>query len=98
MSTSKPGTAKFITLLLICIILCMSSTAFNVAYQSKTILVINEQTSSIAMSIFSGIFNLGIGLGSFIGGQTINILNIQSIGYIAGIIGILSVIFYIRRR
>ncbi|WP_295568395.1 hypothetical protein [uncultured Holdemanella sp.] len=76
----------------------MSSTAFNVAYQSKTILVINEQTSSIAMSIFSGIFNLGIGLGSFIGGQTINILNIQSIGYIAGIIGILSVIFYIRRR
>ncbi|WP_308585385.1 hypothetical protein [uncultured Holdemanella sp.] len=76
----------------------MSSTAFNVAYQSETILVINEQTSSIAMSIFSGIFNLGIGLGSFIGGQTINILNIQSIGYIAGIIGILSVIFYIRRR
>ena len=76
----------------------MSSTAFNVACQSETILVTNEQTSSIAMSIFSGIFNLGIGLGSFIGGQTINILNIQSIGYIAGIIGILSVIFYIRRR
>lgn len=66
MSTSKPGTAEFITLLLICIILCMSSTAFNVAYQSETILVINEQTSSIAMSIFSGIFNLGIGLGSFV--------------------------------
>lgn len=94
----KPSTASIITLLLICVVWGMSSTAFNVACQSETILVTNEQTSSIAMSIFSGIFNLGIGLGSFIGGQTINILNIQSIGYIAGIIGILSVIFYIRRR
>lgn len=94
----KPSTASIITLLLICVVWGMSSTAFNAACQSETILVTNEQTSSIAMSIFSGIFNLGIGLGSFIGGQTINILNIQSIGYIAGIIGILSVIFYIRRR
>lgn len=93
----KPSTASIITLLLICVVWGMSSTAFNVACQSETILVTNEQTSSIAMSIFSGIFNLGIGLGSFIGGQTINILNIQSIGYIAGIIGILSVIFYITR-
>ena len=93
----KPSTTSIITLLLICVVWGMSSTAFNVACQSETILVTNEQTSSIAMSIFSGIFNLGIGLGSFIGGQTINILNIQSIGYIAGIIGILSVIFYITR-
>lgn len=93
----KPSTASIITLLLICVVWGMSSTAFNVACQSETILVTNEQTSSIAMSIFSGIFNLGIGLGSFIGGQTINILNIQSIGYIAGSIGILSVIFYITR-
>lgn len=93
----KPSTASTITLLLICVVWGMSSTAFNVACQSETILVTNEQTSSIAMSIFSGIFNLGIGLGSFIGGQTINILNIQSIGYIASIIGILSVIFYITR-
>lgn len=66
--------------------------------QSETILAIDESTSSVTMSIFSGIFNLGIGLGSFIGGQTINLLNIQSIGYIAGIIAILSIIFYIRRR
>ena len=93
----KPSSASIITLLLICVVWGMSSTAFNVACQSETILVTNEQTSSIAMSIFSGIFNLGIGLGSFIGGQTINILNIQSIGYIASIIGILSVIFYITR-
>ena len=93
----KPSTASIITLLLICVVWGMSSTAFNVACQSETILVTNEQTSSIAMSIFSGIFNLGIGLGSFIGRQTINILNIQSIGYIASIIGILSVIFYITR-
>ena len=94
----KPSTASMITLLLICIVWGMSSTAFNVACQSETMLATNENTNSVAMSIFSGIFNLGIGLGSFIGGQTINLLNIQSIGYIAGIIAILSIIFYIRRR
>ena len=94
----KPSTASIITLLLICIVWGMSSTAFNVACQSETMLATNENTSSVAMSIFSGIFNLGIGLGSFIGGQTINLLNIQSIGYVAGIIAVLSIIFYIRRR
>ncbi|MCC3360008.1 hypothetical protein LLE98_01420 [Holdemanella porci] len=45
----------------------------------------NENTSSVAISIFSDIFNLDIGLRIFIGGQT-NLLNIQSIGYIAGAI------------
>ena len=94
----KPSTTSMITLLLICIVWGMSSTAFNVACQSETMLATNENTSSVAMSIFSGIFNLGIGLGSFIGGQTINLLNIQSIGYVAGIIAVLSIIFYIRRR
>lgn len=94
----KPSTTFMITLLLICIVWGMSSTAFNVACQSETMLATDENTSSVAMSIFSGIFNLGIGLGSFIGGQTINLLNIQSIGYVAGIIAVLSIIFYIRRR
>ena len=81
-----------------CIVWRTSSTAFNVASQSETMLATDENTSSVAMSIFSGIFNLGIGLGSFIGGQTINLMNIQSIGYVAGIISILGIIFYISRR
>ena len=94
----KPSTVSIITLLLMCIVWGTSSTAFNVACQSETMLATDENTSSVAMSIFSGIFNLGIGLGSFIGGQTINWINIQSIGYVAGIISILGIIFYISRR
>ena len=94
----KPSTVSIITLLLMCIVWGTSSTAFNVACQSETMLATDENTSSVAMSIFSGIFNLGIGLGSFIGGQTINLINIQSIGYVAGIISILGIIFYISRR
>lgn len=94
----KPNAVSIITLLLMCIVWGTSSTAFNVACQSETMLATNENTSSVAMSIFSGIFNLGIGLGSFIGGQTINLMNIQSIGYVAGIISILGIIFYISRR
>lgn len=53
----KPSTVSIITLLLMCIVWGMSSTAFNVACQSETMLATNENTSAIAMSIFSGIFN-----------------------------------------
>ena len=62
-----------------CIVWRTSSTAFNVACQSETMLATDENTSSVAMSIFSGIFNLGI-------------------RYVAGIISILGIIFYISRR
>lgn len=81
-----------------CIVWRTSSTAFNVACQSETMLATDENTSSVAMSIFSGIFNLGIGLGSFIGGQTINLMNIQSIGYVAGIISILGIFYSLKIR
>lgn len=94
----KLSSYKMITLILLCIIWGITSTAFNVACQSETMLVTSESTSAIAMSIFSGIFNLGIGLGSFIGGQTISIFNIHCIGYISCVISMLSIIFYVLRN
>ena len=92
----KPFSHTFITICILCIFWGMTSTAFNVACQSEVIFASDQASSSIAMSIFSGIFNLGIGLGSFIGGQTIQILNISLVGYIGSILIFLSLIFCIR--
>lgn len=76
-----------------CIVCCICSSLVNQRRYLRSM-----KTQVLQQCRFSQVFNLGIGLGSFIGGQTINLLNIQSIGYIAGIIAILSIIFYIRRR
>lgn len=48
------------------IVLCVwgaAATAYNVAMQSNIILITTPESTSVAMSIFSGIFNLGIGSG-----------------------------------
>lgn len=90
----KPSTFSLITLLLVCAYWGLTSTGFNVACQSEIILHAGN-AGTVAMSIFSGIFNLGIGMGSFIGGQAINFFGIGSIGIVGACIGLLGGIYCI---
>ena len=46
-------------LIAICAIWGLTATAYNVAMQSNIILITTPESTSVAMSIFSGIFNLG---------------------------------------
>lgn len=90
----KPSSVSLVTLLIICAYWGLTSTAFNVACQSEVILHAGN-AGTVAMSIFSGIFNLGIGMGSFIGGQTVNILGISYVGYIGAVIGLIAGVYCI---
>lgn len=90
----KPSTISLITLLLVCAYWGLTSTAFNVACQSEVILHAGN-AGAVAMSIFSGIFNLGIGMGSFIGGQTVNMIGISNIGFVGAIIGLIGGLYCI---
>ena len=83
------------SLTIIPLFLCwgMISTIFNVACQAETIQATKEQEASIAMSIFSGIFNLGIGLGSFLGGQIILFTSVANIGLLGGWIALANGLF-----
>lgn len=49
--------------------------------------------TDIAMSIFSGIFNLGIGSGAYIGGLVVSRLSIEYIGYAGGAIGMIATLY-----
>lgn len=91
----KPCAFSLLTVLLVCAFWGLTSTAFNVAAQSEIILHASDESSAVAMSIFSGIFNLGIGMGSFIGGQTVNIIGIASIGFVGAVIGVLAGLYCI---
>lgn len=73
------------------------ATAFNIAFQDNTIRSAPEDATPIAMSIFSGIFNLGIGSGAFIGGIVVTHGSLSLIGYAAGIIGILATLYCVVR-
>lgn len=69
--------------------------AYSVAAQSEVILHSGDD-NSVAMSIYSGLCNLGIGLGSFVGGQTVDRIGIDRIGYIGAILAFLALINWIR--
>ena len=90
----KPSTVSLISLLFVCAYWGLTSTAFNVAAQSEIILHAGA-AGSVAMAFFSGIFNLGIGTGSFIGGKVVDLINLGSIGYIGAVIGLLAGIYCI---
>ena len=68
---------------------------FNVSFQSETIRCTDEQSSSVAMSIFSGIFNFGIGAGSFLGGIVCDKGQISHIGFVGAAFAAVSVLFFL---
>lgn len=74
----------------VCAIMGMSATAFNVAMQSEIISDTPKSQTTVAMSIFSGIFNFGIGTGALVGGLVCTHLSIPFIGIVGGLIVLLS--------
>ena len=57
---------------------------FCVAFQSILIHITEKDQASVAMSIYSGLFNLGIGAGSAIGGVTVTQLGVGAVGLVGG--------------
>lgn len=74
-----------------------TATAYNVAMQSNMILVTTPESTPVAMSIFSGIFNLGIGSGAFFGGAICSHFSIAYIGFAGGLLAIAALIYWAAR-
>ena len=73
----------------------MSATAFNVAMQSEIISDTPKAQTTVAMSIFSGIFNFGIGTGALAGGLVCTHLSISLIGIAGGVIMFLALLCWL---
>lgn len=84
---------SLLTVVVVCIMWGAMATAFNIAFQDNTIRFAPENATSIGMSIFSGIFNLGIGSGAYVGGLVVSHLSIDYIGYAGGIIGLIATLY-----
>ena len=63
--------------------------------QSEIINIAPPEGTSVAMSIFSGIFNFGIGTGAFIGGMVCRHIGLPHIGTVGGIIAVGTLLFWL---
>lgn len=92
----QPASISMGSTLLVCVLWGIAITAFNLVFQAL-IIQFAPQATSIAMSIYSGIFNVGIGSGALIGGYTCTYLFLGRIGYIGGTISLVAA-FYCTKR
>ena len=79
------------------VVLCafwgMAATAFNVAFQAETIRATSVGAATVAMSIFSGIFNLGIGCGTWLGGEVCERVSMSCVGFAGGVIAVCAAVY-----
>lgn len=79
----------------LCVAWSAAATAFNVAFQASILSQAPEEATAVAMSIFSGIFNLGIGSGAFIGGTVCTHVGLSAIGYVGAVIALAAALGYV---
>lgn len=79
-------------LVALCIFWGFSVTLYNLVFQSLILLAAPKGTA-IAMSVYSGIYNIGIGSGALVGGLVCTHLSINSIGYVGGSIAVIAALF-----
>ena len=83
-----------VSIILLCAFWGASVTAFNVALQAEIIDTAPHESTAVAMSIFSGVFNLGIGCGTLIGGFVCSYTSFSGIGYVGGIVAIIATAYW----
>ncbi len=77
----------------VCAAMGMCHTAFTVAIQNEILRASPSDATAVAMSIFSGIFNVGIAMGSIIGGVVTDTSSVGDIGYVGFAFAAAAVLF-----
>lgn len=93
----RPLAFSHVLSIALCAVWGISVTAYNLAMQSEVISAASEDESAVAMSIYSGIFNLGIGCGALIGGAVCTHLSISWIGVVGAVLTITGLLYWLLR-
>lgn len=91
-----PSASNKATVILICILWGLAINSYNLSFQSE-ILQVAPHGTAIAMSIYSGIYNVGIGAGALVGGNVCSYMGISNIGFVGGAIGLVASAYCILR-
>ena len=90
-----PSTRFGWSVIVLCGVWGMAGTAYNVSFQNEIINLTDEDSTPVAMSISSGIFNMGIAIGTMTGGSVCTHSSIENIGYAGGVIALCTLLFWI---
>lgn len=100
-----PSTVSILCVLAVCTVWGFFATSFNISFQNETIRASPPDATAISMSLFSGIFNIGIAMGSIIGGAVTDHGSVDHIGFVgsafvavATVIALTYVMRMMRRR
>lgn len=77
-----------------CLLWGLSINCFNISMQS-CIIEYSPYGTAIAMSIYSGIYNVGIGAGALVGGIVCSHIGIPFVGYVGGAVSLVSALFFL---
>lgn len=88
-----PAAASLLPMFAICMVLGTVSTFFNLAMQAELIRYAPRAAAPVAMAIFSGIFNVGIGGGTFLGGQAAAAGALAEVGLVGAVIAGVAALF-----
>ena len=92
-----PVSKSALAIIVLCVFWGLTSTTFNVSMQNEVINLTTPAQSAVAMSISSGIFNMGIGCGTYIRGLVCTHSSIANIGFVAGIVAVVGVLYWVFR-
>lgn len=74
------STAHMVSVILVCVIWGVGFTLISMNLQTK-ILAVAKDAADVAIAMFSGIFNIGIGAGALMGSYVVTSLGVGAIGY-----------------
>lgn len=92
----RPASYFMVAAIAVCALWGAFFTASNVVMQSEIIHMSPQDATSVSMSIFSGIFNLGIACGTYVGGSVCTHMSIADIGYVGGVMALVTFIYWRR--
>lgn len=81
-----------VLILAACVLMGVAATLFGVALQAELMRLVPAGATTIILAIFSGIFNLGIGSGSFLGGRVSSAGLLSCIGFAGAALMLLALL------
>lgn len=81
-----PASINMYMIILVCAIWGIAAMAFQTSFQAEIVGCVSTAASSVAMAIFSAIFNLGIGSGTWLGGVVYTNTSLNFIGFVGAMI------------
>ena len=88
-----PASFSSAAVLCVCLMWGLFGTMVTISYQNELIAAAPQDAVAVAMSLFSGIFNIGIAMGAIVGGVVVDVPGVAVLGENGAVFVLASVVF-----